>query len=205
MGDRKKRADIIHKPTGDEVVHDLFWTVPNFVTFVRLLCIPLFVWLLFGAERRYAAAWLLAFLGATDWVDGYLARLLDQGSNFGRIFDPAVDRLMFIVGVISMIMDNSVAIWFAVLVLVREILVAGAALLLFARGERDIDVSWWGKSATFGLMVAFPLFLASHADVSGADWYGLIGWIVGLPSLVLSWMSGLSYVPPALAAWRRKS
>ena len=203
MTDQKKRVDIFHKPTGDEIVHeDLIWSIPNLVTFIRLLCIPVFVWLLFGAERRYAAAWLLAFLGMTDWVDGYLARRLDQASELGRLLDPTVDRLMFIVGIFAMIIDQSVALWFAFLVLVREVLVAGTGLFMMSKGIRTLDVTWWGKTATFGLMVAFPLFLGSYADVPGARIYGLIGWIVGLPSLVASWMSAASYVGPALAVIR---
>lgn len=72
-------------------------TWPNLVTLVRLLCLPVFLWLLFSREQREAAAWLLGALGATDWVDGWLARRLDQRSEFGAVFDPAVDRLLFIV------------------------------------------------------------------------------------------------------------
>ena len=68
------------------------FTVPNLITFARLLCIPLFVWLLFSRENRAAAAWLLAALGSTDWVDGWFARKFDQATELCALFDPTVDR-----------------------------------------------------------------------------------------------------------------
>ena len=71
---------------------DTIWTIPNLFTLIRLLCLPLFLWLLFGLPSRQAAAWLLGGLCATDWVDGYLARRLGQTSEFGKKFDPTVDR-----------------------------------------------------------------------------------------------------------------
>ena len=72
---------------------DTIWTIPNLFTLIRLLCLPLFLWLLFGLPSRQAAAWLLGGLCATDWVDGYLARRLGQTSEFGKKFDPTVDRV----------------------------------------------------------------------------------------------------------------
>ena len=94
-------------PGGEpEGVFDRLWTVPNAFTLVRLLCLPLFLYLLFGADNRAGAAWLLAGLGSTDWVDGYIARRFDQGSEFGKIFDPTVDRLFFFVAVIAIIVDG---------------------------------------------------------------------------------------------------
>lgn len=174
---------------------DAILTVPNAFTFARLLCLPLFLWLIFGPERRYAAAVLLAVLGATDWVDGYLARLLDQRSQFGRVFDPTVDRLLFIVALISMMMIGAAPIWFLLGILVREVLVAIAALWLAAQGVRTVQVSWWGKTATFGLLFALPLFLAAFAEPSGESIYRILAWLIGVPSLVLSWFSAIGYLP----------
>src|SRR5688572_11363144 len=113
-------------------------TLPNFVTIVRLSCLPVFLWLLFGREDRAAAAWLLAGLGITDWIDGYLARHLDQTSELGKILDPVADRLLFLVGAGGILIDGSVPTWFAVVVLAREVLVAGATLGLAALGARRI-------------------------------------------------------------------
>ena len=87
----------------DPVAVDRILTLPNAITLVRLLCIPIFLYLLFVRDARLGAAVLLGALGATDWVDGYAARHLGQVSNFGKAFDPTVDRLLLITGVISII------------------------------------------------------------------------------------------------------
>lgn len=176
------------------------FTLPNVITIVRLSCLPLFLWLLFGAEDRAAAAWLLAALGATDWVDGYIARHMHQVSEVGKVLDPIADRLLFFVGAGGIVIDGSVPLWFALVVLVRETLVGGATLVLAALGARRIDVTWYGKAGTFGLMVAFPLFLASHSDLSWADTAGVLAWVAGIPGLVLSLYAAVLYVPLARRA-----
>jgi cardiolipin synthase (CMP-forming) len=177
-------------------------TLPNLITLARLACLPLFLWLLFAREDRAAAAALLALLGISDWVDGYLARRLGQVSELGKILDPVADRLLFLVGAGGILIDGSVPTWFAVIVLVRETLVGGATLVLAALGARRIDVTWFGKAGTFGLMIAFPLFLASHSDLSWADTAGVLAWIAGIPALVLSLYAAVLYVPIARRALR---
>jgi cardiolipin synthase len=177
-------------------------TLPNLITLARLACLPVFLWLLFGKEDRAAAAALLAVLGITDWVDGYLARHLGQVSELGKILDPVADRLLFIVGAGGILIDGSVPTWFAVIVLVRETLVGGATIVLAALGARRIDVTWFGKAGTFGLMIAFPLFLASHSDLSWADAAGVLAWVAGIPGLALSLYAAALYVPIARRALR---
>ncbi|MEL7209959.1 MAG: CDP-alcohol phosphatidyltransferase family protein, partial [Actinomycetota bacterium] len=146
----------------DEII-----TWPNLFTFLRLCCVPLFVWLLFSREHRAAAAWLLGALGATDWVDGWLARRLDQASEFGAMFDPVVDRLLFFVAVPSLLIDGSIPIVIAVGVLAREAVVAIMALLVSGRGERLV-VTWEGKTGAFLMMFAVPLFLGAESTLSYA-------------------------------------
>lgn len=175
-------------------------TLPNLITLVRLSCLPVFLWLLFGREHRAAAAGLLAGLGATDWVDGYLARHMGQVSNVGKVLDPVADRLLFIVGAGGIVVDGSAPLWFALVVLVRETLVGGATLVLAALGARRIDVTWFGKAGTFGLMVAFPLFLASHSTVGWSDTAGVLAWVAGIPGLALSLYAAALYVPLARRA-----
>jgi cardiolipin synthase len=177
-------------------------TLPNVITLGRLACLPVFLWLLFGKEDRAAAAALLALLGITDWVDGYLARHLGQVSELGKILDPVADRLLFFVGAGGILIDGSVPAWFAVIVLVREALVGGATVVLAALGARRIDVTWFGKAGTFGLMIAFPLFLASNSDLSWADTAWVLAWIAGIPGLALSLYAAVLYVPIARRALR---
>src|SRR5687767_11117670 len=144
---------------------DRVWTVPNVISFVRLLMIPVFLWLLFGRDNRAAAASLLGALGATDWIDGYIARHFNQTSTLGKILDPTADRLLLLVGIGAILIDGSVPVVVAVLALAREVLVAATALVLAALGARRIDVTWSGKAGTFGLMFAIPLFLASESTI----------------------------------------
>jgi cardiolipin synthase len=181
---------------------DRILTLPNAVTVIRLLCVPLFVWLLLGKQPpdRYDAALLLALLGATDWVDGYLARHLGQVSTFGKVLDPVADRILIGVGVIAILIDGSVPRWFALLVLVREGLVAVATILLALAGARRIDVQWVGKAGTFGLMVTFPLFLFGHSSVSWHAEAELVAWGWGIPSLILAWYAAITYIPLARRA-----
>jgi cardiolipin synthase (CMP-forming) len=187
-------------PSGRVVGRAGVVTLPNLVTVARLCCLPLFLWLLFGLEDRAAAAWLLAGLGITDWVDGFLARRLGQVSELGKVLDPIADRLLFFVGAGGILVDGSVPTWFAVTVLVRETLVGGATLVLAALGARRIDVTWFGKAGTFGLMIAFPLFLASHSDLWWADTAGILAWVAGIPGLALSLYAAVLYVPLARRA-----
>ena len=175
---------------------DRVLTVPNAITVVRLACIPIFLWLLFVQENRLAAGILLGALGATDWVDGYIARHFDQVSDLGKVLDPAADRLVFIVCVGAIIIDGSAPLVFSVLVVVREVIVGGSLIVLTAFGMKRFDVSWWGKAGTFGLMVTFPIFLfAAAGDGAFNDFCWVVAWLIGIPSLLLSYYAAFTYIP----------
>ena len=183
---------------------DRVLTLPNAVTIVRLGCVPVFLFLLFHHRPAYwyQAAFLLAALGCTDWVDGYLARHLHQVSALGKVLDPLADRLMLICGIGGILYVGAVPRWVAVVALGREGLVAGATLVLAAMGAKRIDVTWFGKAGTFGLMVAFPLFLTNH---STADWHHLAGqlaWVAAIPGQAFGLYALLLYVPLARTALR---
>lgn len=192
-----------------EGVFDNLLTWPNLFTLLRLLCLPLFLWLLFAQDNRAGAAWLLVLLGSTDWVDGYLARRFDQTSEFGKIFDPTVDRLLFIVSVTAIIIDGSIPLWFAIAVLVREIFVgAMMAICTLFFGMERFGVTWLGKCATFMLMGAVPAFLVSNADVWESDFFGVVAWAIGIPGLALSYWTAIAYIPlvrRGLAAGRQSA
>jgi cardiolipin synthase len=186
----------------DDEQPDRILTVPNLISFIRLCCIPWFLWLLFAQDNRHAAAWLLAVLGCTDWVDGWIARRWHQVSTVGKVLDPTADRLMLAVGVIAILLDGSVPVAIGVLTIVREITVAVAVLALAAMGARRIDVTWAGKAGTFGQMVAYPLFLVSHAGVNWSDIARVLAWIVIVPAMVFTYWSAAQYVPLARKALR---
>lgn len=175
-------------------------TLPNLVTAARLAAVPVFLWLLWGRDDPLAAAWLLGALGATDWVDGFLARRLGQVSELGKILDPVADRVVLLVCGGATILEGAVPAPVAVLALGREAVVAVVALTLAAMGARRIDVRWVGKAGTFLLFVAFPLFLAARSGVSWADWARAAAWATAVPGIVLAWWAAAAYVGPAREA-----
>jgi cardiolipin synthase (CMP-forming) len=181
---------------------DRILTAPNVITMLRLLCIPLFLWLLFGAHRQTAAAVLLAVLGATDWVDGHVARRYGQVSTFGKVLDPTADRLLVGTAVISIMIYGAVPLWFGLATIAREVLVSGMVILLAAMGAARIDVLWVGKAGTFGLMFAYPTFLLGYGNAGWQEPIRVIGWITGLIGLALAWWAAGSYIAPARRALR---
>jgi cardiolipin synthase len=181
---------------------DRILTIPNLISVVRLCCIPWFLYLLFGADDRHSAAWLLAVLGCTDWIDGYIARRWNQVSTVGKVLDPTADRLMLAVGVVAILIDGSVPVVVGILTIVREVVVAIAVVVLAALGARRIDVTWVGKAGAFGQMVAYPLFLVSNAGVNWSDIAEVLAWVAIVPALVFAYWSAAVYVPLARQALR---
>jgi cardiolipin synthase len=176
-------------------------TLPNGITIVRLLCAPLFLWLLFGrTDGRYPAAILLGVLGATDWVDGYLARHLGQVSDLGKVLDPTADRILLGVAVVGILIDGSVPLWLGIVVLAREALVALAVVALAIAGARRIDVQWAGKAGTLAMMVAFPLFLVAHSTAGWKDVANVFSWVFAIPGICFGWYAAITYVPMARRA-----
>jgi Phosphatidylglycerophosphate synthase len=178
-------------------------TLPNAISAARLVCIPVFLWLLLGSDHPAVAAWLLAGLGATDWIDGYLARLLDQGSDLGKILDPTADRLLLLaatVGIVAVGVPAAVTV-FAVVVLAREALVAAATLALAVAGAKRIDVLWVGKAGTLAVMFSLPMLLLAAHVAGGWHWLLLVGgWGFGIPGIALGYYAAAKYVPAAREA-----
>jgi len=175
-------------------------TAANVVTTLRLAGVGVFCWLLFGAGDQTAAAVLLGVLGATDWVDGQLARRLHQVSTLGKVLDPAADRLLVGTAVIAVIVHDAVPLWFGLLTIAREVVVSSTVLALAGLGARRIDVMWIGKAGTFALMVAYPGFLISHGTAGWQQPFHDVAWVAGLVGIALAWAAALAYVPPARRA-----
>ena len=173
-------------------------TLPNLITMVRLLMLPVFVVMLLVNEQRAGAALLLGVLGMTDWVDGWVARTFNQTSHFGMVFDPFVDRALFVVGTGSVLLDGGVPLWFCASILFREVFVGLMMLVGTMFGMKRFAVSIWGKRYTFLLMTSVPLLLlgASSHITADAAWVG--GWVLGIPGLIMSYIVGVLYIPVVL-------
>jgi cardiolipin synthase (CMP-forming) len=185
----------------DQLSSHKILTMPNAFTLLRLCCIPLFFWLLFSRDSRWQAALLLGGLGATDWVDGWLARRFNQVSEFGKVFDPTADRILFITTIAGIIADRAAPLWFCVLVIARELvfgLVVVVCTLLFKM--KRFDVTWWGKTATFGLMFAIPGFMLGRSGIATERLFEVASWVIAIPSLLLSYYVAIAYIPTIRAS-----
>ena len=179
---------------------DRVWTLPNVISFTRIVLLGVFCWLLFGPDDRVAATLVLMFVGVTDFLDGYLARRFDQVSTLGKVLDPVADRVVLVTGVLAIEIYGAVPAWLAAVVLGRELLVSVAVVALAALGAKRIDVLWVGKAGTFGLLCCFPLFLLGDEQATWARVLTDITWVAVVPALILSFAAAAAYVPFARRA-----
>ena len=187
--------------TDQQLSSHMLLTAPNLFTLARLCCIPLFIWMLLSRDNVAGAAFLLGGLGATDWVDGWLARRFNQVSEFGKMFDPTADRLLFIVAISGIIIRDIPPLWFFWMVVVREVVFGGViAICTLFLGMKRFDVTWWGKTATFLLMFALPGFMLGSTDFFAHQWFLVAAWLMGIPGLVLSYYTAITYVPTIRAS-----
>jgi cardiolipin synthase len=164
---------------GPEVVGDRILTIPNLLSLVRLLVMPL-VWIDITSDRPVRALIVLAVLVSTDWIDGYVARRFDQVSRLGKVLDPISDRILIAIVVVALGAAGIVPWWALGAVLLRDVIVGAVGLVVLARGGEAPAVTRTGKAATFGLMFTFPTFLLAEAAgpqlrevLRGASFVGL--------------------------------
>ena len=168
-------------------------TIPNLVSFVRLLAIPVFWWVLLVEDDVTLAAWIVFIVGWTDWVDGYLARRLGQVSELGKVLDPVADRLLIASAVIGGLIAGVLPAWLGWGLIAREILMGLVALNLALRGGGTVEVRFLGKAATFALYGAIPAFYLAAAGV--LEWLlRPVGWLLGIIGLVLYWYVAFLYI-----------
>ena len=170
-------------------------SVPNFITLARLCVLPLFLYLLFAKDQRAGAALLPGVLGMTDWVVGWFARKFNQVAPFGSVFDPTVDRVLFVVSSISVLIDGAVPRWFCIAILVRELVVGAMMVGATLMGMERFPVSNNGKWYTFLLMMAVPFLLLAESSHITADFGLVVGWLCAVPGLALSYYTAVMYVP----------
>ncbi len=174
---------------------DLVWTVPNVLSGIRLLTIPLFAWLALVAEQDAAAALVLALGGITDFFDGMLARRWNQVTRLGQLLDPIADRLSTVTVLVVFLVRDVVPLWFVALLVLRDAVLAVEMGRLKGRGITGLPVNFIGKAATFNLMLSFPLLLWGADAASGVEQLARVaGWAFALWGTGLYLYSGLLYV-----------
>lgn len=179
-----------------EEVSDRILTIPNVVSFTRLIGVGVFWWVLLGLENHGLAAVLIFVIGWTDWIDGYLARRLNQVSKLGKALDPVADRLMIASAVIGGMIASIVPLWVGWLLIIREVFMGLITLVLVARGLGTLEVRYLGKLSTFILYGAIPSFYFASAGILESLFMPL-AWTAAIIGLILYWIVAFQYLGDA--------
>ena len=180
--------------TGRDALPDRIWTVPNALSVLRLLGVPLFLWLLLGPEEDGWAVAVLMVSGFTDWLDGKIARWMDQGSRLGALLDPAADRLYIVSTLVALALRDVVPVWMVALLLGRELVLGIMLLVLRAHGWPPLQVHYLGKAATLLLLYAFPGLLLADGDGLLATLAAPFAWALAIWGTALYLLAGIFYV-----------
>lgn len=173
-------------------VSNRIWTVPNALSVLRLLGVPVFFWLIL-AEHDWWALIVLMVSGFTDYLDGKLARALNQMSKLGQVLDPAADRLYILATIVALAIRDIIPVWLVAILIAREVFIACLGPILRTHRLPLPPVSFIGKSATFNLIYAFPLvLLGKQAGVVG-DIARPLGWAFVWWGTALYWVAGILY------------
>jgi cardiolipin synthase len=185
----------------DELPNRLF-TIPNLLSVIRLALVPVFLWLLLGPKADGWALAVLVYAGASDWADGKIARWLNQASRLGALLDPAADRLYTLATVVAFVLRDIIPLWFALVLIGRDILVAVCIWLLRRAGFGPPEVTYIGKAATFNLMYAMPMLLMAQGSSDFATIVRPVAYAFVVWGSALFVWSGLLYVVQTRAALR---
>ncbi|WP_138443728.1 CDP-alcohol phosphatidyltransferase family protein [Sinomonas susongensis] len=180
------------RPGRASVPRDRVFTVPNVLTVVRFMGVPLFMWLVLGPREYGWALLVLGIMGCTDWVDGYVARRFNQMSELGRVLDPAADRLALLAVALTLVLAGVVQWWYLLALVVPDI-VLGTASLFYFRNHPDLPVSRIGKVRTALLLVGTPLLVLSELRIEGAGDYLVLAWVFLALGLLGHWVAGYNY------------
>lgn len=186
-----------------DLAGDRVLTVPNALSGLRLLGVPVFLWLVLVPHADGAAILLLMFSGATDYLDGVIARRWNQVSRLGRLLDPAADRLYILATLFGLGVRGIVPWWLLGLIVARDVVLGVALLVLRRYGIGPLPVHYLGKAATLNLLYAFPLLLLGGGSGAAATVARVVGWAFALWGTGLYWWAGSVYLGQARAVVRR--
>lgn len=182
---------------GPMVVHDRVFTVANGITAVRLLGLPLFVWLAAGIGAYGLAFLTLVIVGSTDWVDGYVARRFDQVTRIGKLIDPLIDRAMLATAGLTLLALGFIPWWIVALVVGRDAALLLAGFIIFKGRNPNIPVSNLGKFATACLLIGVPGFLLGRMDWGGSDVFLVVAYIFSIVGIAAYFLAGWQYARAA--------
>lgn len=184
-------------------VSSRIFTLANVISVVRLMAIPVFLVLVIR-DQLLAAFILLVVAVLSDFVDGMVARRMNQITKLGQFLDPFADRLFIAATVIALAIQGVVPWWFVIAVMLRDALLGVGGIVMSRYGHGTLPVKWWGKVATFGLLFVLPLFLLSvmvseHLSPSVGAVLMMVAWPIAVVAVVLYWVVGFSYLFDAVS------
>lgn len=179
------------------------WTLPNLVTMVRLVGIPVFCYLLLATDAYVAAVVVLAVGGGTDFVDGFLARRLGQESKFGQMLDPIVDRLYILVAVGVLTITGLLPWLYTIALLAREAVMLVTVVAVRRSGYAPLKVHFVGKTATFIVFSSLPVLVLAGLNEAAAEWARPLGWALAWWGITLYWLSVVLYLVQAIPLLRK--
>jgi cardiolipin synthase (CMP-forming) len=182
--------------TEQGAVSDRVLTVPNVISLVRLVLVPVFAVLIAVGNDGWALV-VLAVSGASDWLDGVLARRLGQVSKLGQMLDPAADRLFILVTLLGLAWRDLVPWWLVAVLVARDVVLLGLFAVVARHGYGPLPVHLAGKAGTFALLYAFPLLLLAEWRAPIGTVSYVLGWAFAWWGLALYWFAGLLYVVQA--------
>ena len=180
---------------------DRVLTLPNALSALRLLLVPVFFWLILDHRDGWAVL-LLGFSGLTDYLDGYLARAWGQTSRLGTLLDPAADRLYILATLVGLTIRDVIPLWLTLLLVGRDVLLSLTLPLLRRHGYGPLPVHYLGKAATFNLLWGFPLLLLGEWDNLAGDVAHAFGWAFAIWGTALYWWAGWLYLGQVRALLR---
>jgi len=183
---------VVGSSGGSRPVSDRVWTVPNALSMLRLICVPVFLWLILSSRDNWALV-VLTLSGVSDYLDGKIARRYNLVTRVGQLLDPLADRLYILSTLLGLAWREIIPWWLVAILVSREVF--GTALLMVVRhyGYRALPVHFIGKAATFDLLCAFPLILVGQGDSMFATVMLPIGWAFAWWGTVLYWVAGIMY------------
>ncbi len=171
---------------------DAVFTIPNLLTVVRFMGVPLFIWLVLGQKEYALATIVLVVMGGTDWVDGYIARRFNQTSRLGRIMDPVADRIALIAVAVTLVIAGVVEWWYLTALVVPDAILLTVSLFYF-RGHPDLPVSRIGKIRTALLLVGTPLLVVAKLPIPFTEAYFVAAWVFLGLGLLGHWVAACNY------------
>jgi len=169
------------------------WTIPNALSGLRLLGVPFFFWLIVGPQNDGLALIILIVSSFTDWLDGYLARRLNQFSRLGELLDPLADRLYVVAALIALLYRDLLPLWVVVVLLLRDLAMSLLLVYLKKFGITGIPVHFVGKAATMNLLYALPLILLGTFSNQVGQAAHIFGWAFLLWGIAMYWYAGVLY------------